>query len=337
MGLFDNIGRGALGWSTGGISELFQDSPFGLSTKGGKYAYPDPKVLQTPEQMEALGQLMAFAKSGKFGNFTAGEAYKGPLGEYDMTEYEKAGLGKLSSLLSGTSESFGLGEAELKKLMTTGAYDPNNDGGVYSGLTAGIDYNTQKAMDAVKHAGAYSGNLFSTGVGRNLGDVAIQGANQKSGILANLMQDFANKKYGAIPLAFQAGMNKQAMGIDAINASQTFGALPRTLADTKAKEAYGEWGRARQESLLPLQTFASIYSKNPQWHQPTPTVETPSPWNRLLDTAINVGATGLGYYFGGPAGGMIGNKIGSSVSTSGAPQFNPNIGTWKDQYMRYQP
>lgn len=319
MGLFDDIGRVGLGISTGGLSELLQKNPFGMGGsffENGKYEYPRPELLTTPQQMEALGHLMAFANSGKFGNFTAGEAYKGPLGNYDLTDLETTGQGKLSSLLaSGAPESFGLGKDEIKKLLTTNAYDPNNDGGVYSGLTAGIDYNTQKALDAAKHSLAYTGNLYSTSAGTKIGDAAIQGANAKSGILAQLYQDFANKKFNAIPLALQAGGAEEGMNMNRINAAYTFGSLPRTLADTKAKDTYSEWGRARSESLLPLQMFQSIYSSKPNWNQPMPAVETESPWNRLLDTAIGIGSTAIGYGFGGPAGGAIGSQVGQGVNS----------------------
>lgn len=35
MGFLDNVGRGALGWSTGGLSELGRKDPFGLGSSGG--------------------------------------------------------------------------------------------------------------------------------------------------------------------------------------------------------------------------------------------------------------------------------------------------------------
>lgn len=336
MGWMSDLGRTGLALSTFGQSELIGgatgllDNPFGLSTKNGKYSTPEPKAFMTPEQQEALGQMMAFSRSGKFGpggTMTAGEGYKGSLGDFNMTGTEKTSQGKLDSLLkSGMAESFGLGTGEIKKLLGTNSYDPNNDGGVYSGLTAGIDYNTGRAMDAVKQAGAYSGGLFSSGVGRNLGDVAIQGGNQKSSILASLYQDFANKKFNAIPLALQAGQAEETIGLNRIGAGYQYGGLPRTLNTARDQANYGEFQRSRTEAQLPLNMMAKVYGGGPNWGTPSQTIETPSPWNRLLDTMVSVGSTAAGYYLGGPAGGAAGSQVGQGINSmrGGTPMYNPN-------------
>lgn len=336
MGWLDDLGRAGLGVSTGGLSELFMNNPFGMQGgffEKGKYSTPDPKAYMTNEQMAALGSMMAFGNSGKFGpgmSMTAGEDYKGSLGDFDMTGTEKTSQSKLDALLkSGMSGSFGLGTDEIKKLLTTNAYDPNNDGGVYSGLTSGIDYNTQKAIDATKHAGAYAGNLYSSGVGRNIGDVAVQGANQKSSILAQLYKDFSDKKFNAIPVALAAGESEEGMNLNRINAGYQFGGLPRDLNTARDQAKYGEFQRARSEATLPLNMLAKVYGNGPSWGTPGQTIETPSPWNRLLDMAVQGGATALGYMAGGPAGASAGSTVGSSfrpsqIGRGGAPMYNPN-------------
>lgn len=350
MGLFEDVGMGVgragLGVSTGGLSELFMNNPFGISSKNGRYDSPTPQMLMSPQQMEALGKLMAFTTTGQFGpggKFTAGESYTGSLGDFNMTGVENASQSKLMGLLQGgVPESYGLGTDEIKKLLSTNSYDPNNDGGVYSGLTSGIDLNTKRAMDAVKQSGAFAGNLFSTGVGRNLGDTAIQGANQKSSILAQLYQDFANKKFNAIPLALQAGQGQENINQNRIAAGYQFGGLPRTLTTAKDQAQYGEFQRSRQEGMMPMNVLQSIYTSQPQWYTPTPSVETPSPWNRLLDTAIGVGSTALGYGLGGAMGGAIGGKVGGAVSSTvnggGTPSYTPGnyspTNTWLQQYLK---
>lgn len=335
MGWLDDLGRGAMA-SVSPMTELFRDDPFGMQGgffKKGSYSTPDPKAFMTPEQQEALGGMMAFARSGKFGpgmGMTAGETYKGSLGDFEMTGTEKTSQSKLDALLkSGMAGSFGLGTDEIKKLLTTNAYDPNNDGGVYSGLTAGIDYNTQRAMDAAKHAGAYSGGLYSSGVGRNIQDVAIQGGNQKSSILAGLYKDFADKKFNAIPLALGAGESEEGMNLNRINAGYSFGGLPRALNTARDQANYGEFQRSRSEAMSPLNMMAKVYGNGPNWGTPGQTIETPSQWNRLLDMAVQGGATALGAYAGGPAGASAGAQIGGSFKPSqfgggGAPMYNPD-------------
>lgn len=69
MGLFNNIGRGALGWSTGGLSELGRKDPFGMGG-GNRNSSPTPWKPITakgtsisPDLAAALGGAGAVAST----------------------------------------------------------------------------------------------------------------------------------------------------------------------------------------------------------------------------------------------------------------------------------
>lgn len=254
-----------------------------LGSKGkGKTVSQGP--LETPEQTEARRRLLAMGND---------PGYMGPIGSYDMTGAEQAGQGILSGLLgSARPELLGIGGDEIKKLLTTSAYDPNNDGGVYRGLTDGIDYNTQKAIDATKRGASFAGNLYSTDTYRNIGDVNVQAANNKSNILAQLYQHFGDQKLNAIPQAIQAGQAQESIDMGRVDASQRYGALARTLADQQVKDKYNAW---MQEQDRKRANYATVVGSQPEYGASSMTVPGDSgPWGKVLDALTNVGGNFVG-------------------------------------------
>lgn len=303
---------------------------------GGGSVSQQPMV--TRQQSDAMDELLAYGKSGSspWGyDFTKG--YSGPIGNYSMTPLEGQGQGMLSSMLAtGNPAIFNSGTNYLSNFLKSdaSAYDPNNDGGVYSGLTGGIDRNAALAQDASKRGAAYQGNLYSTSASRNIGDINVQAANQKSNILAQLYQNFANQKLQregmqnqAAGSAVNAGAQENQMSLAGIAASQTYGALQRTLNDQKAKDAYSAWLTQRQSELQPVSALSNLAGSNVNYG--VQSVPVQSPWNQLLNTLTTTGSYLLAR-----------NGIPQSTSSTGGYTPTPVVGPtqgpdmeWMSQYQ----
>ncbi len=68
-----------------------------LGAVGGAFSHKKTgsslEQMLSPEQKKAMDMLSTFSSTGKFGDYKAGEAYGGKLGDYDLRGLEKAGIG----------------------------------------------------------------------------------------------------------------------------------------------------------------------------------------------------------------------------------------------------
>jgi hypothetical protein len=299
MGWSDIVGRVGLGASTGGISELFQEDGGVFGDIFGKGKTYSQTPLLSPEQQEALSGLLQFSRTGTYGGFTAGQSYGGDLGNFDLTEAEGIGQNRLISLLkSGTPSLLGSAGDEVKRLLTSDAYDPNNDAtGEYKNFKSTVERNISEGSDRVKHNSSIMGNLYSTGTIKDLGRVEQEGQSQLTSKLAELYDKYATRKLSAIPLAANISSAQEGIDLGRIDASQQYGGLERMLKDTELQRKYADYLRQRQELQLPIQTMQSIYTNQPQWGFPS--VDTAGGWNKMLDLAVSTGANILGRKMGG--------------------------------------
>lgn len=304
----------------------------------GKSGDIQQKPLRTKAQAGSENLLTAFAQTGKtpWGyDFTKG--YGGSLGNYDISGLENQGLGAIAqNLTAGNPAIFNTGVGEINKLLTTESYNPNDDGGVYSGLTAGIDRNTQFAIDAAKRASSYMGNLYSTNAGRGIGDISATGAINKSNILAGLYQNFSNQKLAGASAAVNAGAQDQSMSLARIGQAFQYGSLPRTLEDLKSKDAYNAWLTQRNSELAPINAANAVLGATPNFGVESVPIE--SPWAKLLGTTATVGANLYGQYQQGEQNQAWINALqGTNTSFTGAsaPPFRPFAdSTWLEQYNK---
>lgn len=245
--------------------------------------------IETTRSREMLREFGSSGVTPWGYNFHQG--YDQPLGSYDMSGLESAGQGKLSGMLtSGLPGIFGTGTDQLSQFLTTDAFDPNA-GGVYSGLTAGLDYNSDLAVDKAKNDASFMGNLYSTHAARAMGDIRAQTENAKSGILGNLYQNWMQNKLGAIGTAINAGGVEQGLDLGLVGASQQYGGLGRSLQDQKFKDLYAAWQNQRSAEMQPINALNSVMG-NPGTG--TPPIPIQSPWSGLLNTATQMG----GYLYG---------------------------------------
>jgi len=94
----------------GGLSSFFK-------SKKGTTITQEP--MQTTEQKDMMKMLSEFAKTGKFGDYQAGEGYTGKLGEYGMTGVEGEGQTRIMEMLRNLPGMFGAGKEQLTSTMGT--------------------------------------------------------------------------------------------------------------------------------------------------------------------------------------------------------------------------
>lgn len=255
------------------------------------------------EKIKALQDLSAFSSTGKIGSFTAGERYGQPTGNYLISPTEELATKKLySSIDAGTPQSIQFGDSALMKLFgRTGDYfdvsslKPNLD--AYKDLS---EVQTKRGFDAIKRNAAFSGNLYSTDTIRKMGDYQTQSNADINARLADLTQGYMQlqaqskqNQFSALssllPQFYNSATTQENINNSRIGNAFNFGGLQRTLSDAKAKDAYSEWLRARQEPLIQLDTMKSLIGAEPSGYY------EPSKWSGLLNALAGAGGASAGY------------------------------------------
>lgn len=255
--------------------------------------------LETPEQRQARIGLLDFARTGSYGNYNAGEAYTGSLGDFGMSALETAGQGQVFSRLGeGQGDLFDMGGASLRDLLTTDKYNPLNQEGVYAGLSGAFDRTTREAGDALKRSSAFGGSLYSTDTVRGLGEVEARGAEKKSATLASLYDNYIARKMGAIPQAFGAAAQGEATTRGRISDAYQYGGLPRNLNTARDQAAYQEFQRQRRERQGQITALSNVAGQNANFGVPEVTIPGANPWLDAMNSLSQFG----GSYYGAQAG-----------------------------------
>lgn len=207
--------------------------------------------MLTPDQQRARGSLEEFYKTGKFGNYQAGESYGGSLGNYDMSNVEQGGLNQIMSQLQGgggAMNTLNMGKTELQNLLSGNSmYDPTAEGGLYSSFQTQSARTNREAADRLKAQSAFGGRLMSQSTGRNLSNLNENTSNNLNSIYAQLKDTYAQRRLGGIGQASQLAGQEQAMQGQNIDQAMQYGGLQRMLENQKANTAYQEWQRSHQE------------------------------------------------------------------------------------------
>lgn len=294
-----------MGFSLGDVGAGLLGGPAGYlaynAFKNGGSTDVAQVPLETPEQRMAREGLLKFAQEGTYGNYTAGQAYTGSLGDFGLSTLEQNGLNTVgSNMTAGRGALFDSGNQVLMDLLKTDKYNPLNNSGAVQGLTGAIDYNTKQAVTAAKRDAAYTGSSYSTSAVRDLGNVEAQGAIAKNQTLANLYQTYIGQKFGAVPQAFAGQQQINNQDEQRLQDSFTYGGLPRSLNNAKDAAAYAEFQRQRQEKQGQITALSSVAGTNSNFGVPNVSVPKDNPWMDVL---------GLLAQFGGKvAGGAAGAK-----------------------------
>lgn len=259
--------------------------------------------MLTPEQKAAMSLLSNFSSTGKLGAYQTGEQYTGSLGDFDPTVIEQLSQGKLLDLITGAKpEMFALGESEIKKLLTTDKYDPYAKGGVYEGFKKNVLREEGESADRLYREQAITGDLYSTATGKERGLLGERSQTALTGKLAELYQDFSNKKLAGATTAAQMGLQEEGIDTARIGLGMSLGSLERVLADAQAKAKYAEWARARGEYSQQIDAAKGVMGANVQWGVKSfTTPDSPSPFSMLLNQGLQIAGQVAGSYLSGGA------------------------------------
>lgn len=255
----------------------------GMFDGGGEEVSQVP--LETLEQKNARQALLGFAQTGKYGNFTAGEAQNLGYGDYNMTGIEGQGQSALQGLLNGGIPSqYAMGDEALKGFLQA---DPNAIKAQFDPFAAQVQRQIRDSETNLKRGAGFAGNLYSTDTIKKLGDVQARGNETLTSELARLTDSAANRRMQAIPLAYQSAESQQNSKMQQISASQQYGALTRQLNDASIKARDAEILRRREELKMPIGALQTVAGGNSTFG--VPSVQAPSPYQDLLGMVGQIG------------------------------------------------
>lgn len=282
------IGSGIVGGS-GIISSLLNNK------KGSTTVSQVP--LQTGEEREAMQLLLELAKTGTFGDFTAGEKSGLPLGDFEATGIEKEGLNKLTALLQGSlPSSFLAGKNTLEDLLSD-KFDPFNPKGEFKPFKDTVEKNLGESVDRLKRNAAFAKDLFSTNTIKELRNLEEEGQSILTNKLAQLNTDFIDRKASLIPTAGNFGTAEENIKLGRVGASQQFGGLSRILNDTKIQREFQEFLRQRGELQIPINAAGTVASSKSNFGVPSVTTPGQNPFSSVLDVLARSGGQILGNAF----------------------------------------
>lgn len=260
------------------------------SLLGGKKKKVTQVPLETPEQAQARRDLLAYGQTGKIDGYTAGEAYSGELGDFKLSDTEKAGQGLLSKFVgAGRPELFDRGAQELTNLLTSGKYDPNDPSGEYSTFKRQADRELKDSITKTKRGLAYTGDLYATDAGRQISEQVGKTNEALDSKLAELSDKYITRKLNAIPLAGQMSAQQQQLDLAPVAAAATYGGEERKLRTAEDTANLTEWIRQRQEKSTRVDALKAVAGQNAQFGVPSATSTIPGPFDSLLGQAGQAG------------------------------------------------
>jgi len=314
VGLFGLSQRGQANFIVPAITTLLGLGGTILGKKN-KSTTVTQEPLMTPEQEAARKMLLEYAQTGKYGDYTAGEAYSGDLGNYNLSGLETAGKSTLQKMLeSGTPEMLALAKQATTDLLTSGKYDPYSATGEYQPFKTGAIREAQTAADTLARNASTRGRLSSKATVQEQGTLSENLANSLQGKLAELNDTYVQRKLSGINTAAGLASQEQNMNLQNVQQAYQSGAVERLLEDQAIKDKYNEWLRTRGEKASQLNAVNSLATTTIPWGSKSvtlPSSNTQSPWESVLNTGINMfgNVYGSNSYGSNGGSGSQGNSI----------------------------
>jgi len=213
------------------------------------------------EQAKAMAMLSHFADTGQFGAYQAGEVVPGAMGEYQLDPLEAEGTQAIQDIFRGGERDITkLGVKEIMDLLSTDKYDPTK-GGVYQGMKRNILREQTEQQDKLAQLQSMSGSLRSTGFERESGLLGERTSNKLSDIIAQMYDQYANKRLAGAETAVSFGSEQQRAELERANEAREAGAVQRLLKDSYAKAQYNDWLRGRREQQSQIDVAQTLFSK----------------------------------------------------------------------------
>lgn len=261
--------------------------------------------MLTPQQKQAQDLLYNYGAYGTLpGGFTAGTAYGGSMGDYNVSPLEQAGQNRLMDLFGGGGD-INTSRGILTKMGTEdfNLDDPSNQWAAFKRMA---ERQQDTGASALDREAAIQGNRYGTAILQNKRDL---GERTNDLLLSRLSELFDNaqgrKMQAASGLAGLAGAEQ-----NLVSQAMQAGALQRMLNTKKAQDAYNEWLRQREERLNSIKGVEDVWGRGVDYGVKSITSTTPSMFSQLLSPALSAAGIAMGW----PAGAAIGGGIKSIFS-----------------------
>lgn len=248
----------------------------------------EQEEMLSDEQKQMQKLLADYASTGKWGDtgFQAGEAYPeiDELADvYETTDIEDVSQGKLLDMIgSSMPDIWEQGKGEISDLLSTDKYDPYAKGGVYGGFEREVLKASDEAQDRLKQNQAVLGSLRSRATTEAMSGLEEETHATLSNKLAELYQDYANKRISGAKTAGEMGVLEQSMEQDKIKLAQEYGGLQRTLAEARAKTKFAEWSRQREDWTSTMDAAKNVWGRNVDYGMKSFSKERPSTFMGML-------------------------------------------------------
>lgn len=230
------------------------------------------EILQEPYQIEGRKTLYGAAEPGAVSRLgRAGQTYPGQL-TAPMSEFELKGLDTLGEYLDKPLPTegglFGMARGELEKTLGGEEYDPVQ-GAYYQAYRTAMEREIRQAKDRLAATTSARDKYF--GGGRIKGEAQIEegGLNQLALVLGELFEKERERRLQTVPEAMRMTAYEEMAPLGRVEASQTYGGLPRELEQAGLGREYGEWVRALQDLDIPLDVALSLAKYQPEYFYPS--------------------------------------------------------------------
>ncbi len=272
-------------------------------------SFGSKKVEQTPDKEAwqlSSGKAISDWAQKYLASYQPGAEYGGDLTAKKIAPGEAAGQDWLMKFINqpATGENYGLAADEIKKTLT-GGYDPYTSP-FYQATREGAMREQQDAIDAQKRGQGYRGTFFqSTGLGeeRKLREGTTNYLNQ---ILGKMSEQERQNRLSAVSPAME--LEKYATGAPLAKASagMTLGSLPRLIEQGDLEARYKDFLRKQEELSGTLGAAQGVFGTGMNYG--VKSWETPSPFERIMNSVAPIAGSVLSAYAGNPFGafGMMG-------------------------------
>lgn len=240
------------------------DNLFGSKKKLGR------EILQEPYQIKGRKDIFEAAKPGALERLKrSGTTYPGQQ-IAGLSEFELQGLGTLGDYLESDmpteGELFQAGKGELLKTLQ-GGYDPG-ESDYYKAFEKHKLRLLQEAKDRLAATTSARDKYFGGGRIATEGEMEEDVITDLGVFLGSLMERERERKLGAVGPAMEMTSYEELAPLGRVEASQTFGALPRQLEQAGLSAEYAEWVRALEDLGIPLDAALGLATYKPEYTYP---------------------------------------------------------------------
>lgn len=278
---------------SGGLG--FASNFIGKKKGGGETISPEQLI---PSWQQQTGKDLSAWVQKFLPNYTPGQAYGGQF-TAGPTGQETAGLGILDKYLgsSGTGSLFGAGKNQILDTLS-GKYSDAMTNPFIKSLTASSNMNLQDSINSARRTAGARGNYYSSSAIKNEDELRRRANTDLNTQVGGILQQERQNQFNAAPISQVLDQyENQTVPLNAVNASQTYGSLQRTIDQANLEAKYNDYINQRKElSALPGIAQGN-YGTAGQYgigSLTAPQTEQPSSLSNILSTIskLNFGALG---------------------------------------------